>query len=332
MTTIMTRIARALPLTALLVVALATLAAPVLAPNDVSTQFGDYAYAPPTRIRVVDGEGRWHFPFVYPLRLTSRLERLYEEDRSRRIPLTWFSNGRVIGSPEAASPLLLLGGDTLGRDVFARVVHGARISLGVALLAVLGALAIGTVLGGLAGYAGGWIDESLMRLAEFVLVLPTMYVLLALRAVLPLVLPASVVFILTAILLAIVGWPYATRGVRAIVAAERQRDYATAAVALGAGHARVLLRHLLPATSGYLVTQALLLLPAFILAEATLSFAGLGFAEPVPSWGTMLRDAASPSTIADFPWLLAPAAAIVFVVLSLNVAARLRRAPVSVPW
>jgi peptide/nickel transport system permease protein len=329
----MRRVARILPLSALLLVALATLAAPFLAPNDVATQFGDYVYAPPMRIHVVDAEGRWHRPFIYPLRVANRLERRYEEDRSTRVPLAWFSGGRVIDVADPnARPLLLLGGDSLGRDVFARIVHGARMSLGVALLAVLGALAIGTLLGGLAGYAGGWIDESLMRLAEFVLVLPTMYVLLALRAVLPLVLPASVVFTLTAILLAIVGWPYATRGVRAIVAAERQRDYAAAAVALGAGRARVLLRHLLPAAGGFLVTQALLLMPAFILAEATLSFAGLGFAEPVPSWGTMLRDAAQPGTLADFPWLLAPAAAIVLVVLSLNVAAHLRRAPAPLPW
>lgn len=329
----MTRIVRTLPASALLLVGVATVAAPFLAPNDIATQHGDYVFAPPMRVRIVDGDGRWRFPFVYPLRLVSRLERRYEEDRSTRLALVWFSNGRAVDIADAGTrPLLLLGGDSLGRDVFARLVHGARMSLGVALLAVIGALAIGTLLGGLAGYAGGWIDETLMRLAEFVLVLPTMYVLLALRAVLPLVLPAGVVFVLTATLLAIIGWPYATRGVRTIVAAERQRDYAAAAVALGAGHTRVLLRHLLPAAGGFLVTQALLLLPAFILAEATLSFAGLGFAEPIPSWGAMLRDAAAPTAIVDFPWLLAPAAAIVLVVLALNLAARLRRAATPLPW
>ena len=328
----MKRVARVMPLTALAVIAIATLAAPYLAPNDVATQFGDYVYAPPMRVRIVDHEGRWRRPFVWRLRLVNRLERRYEEDRSTRFPLEWFSSGRVVDVADPKGrPLLLLGGDSLGRDVFARIVQGARMSLGVALLAVVGALAIGTLLGGVAGYAGGWVDEALMRFAEFVLILPTIYVLLALRAVMPLVLPAGVVFTLTAVLLAVVGWPYATRGVRAIVAAERQRDYAAAAVALGAGRTRVLMRHLLPATGGFLLTQALLLLPAFILAEATLSFAGLGFPEPIPSWGSMLREAAAPGTIADFPWLLAPAGAIVLVVLSLNVAARLRRATPP-PW
>ena len=116
------------------------------------------------------------------------------------------------------------------------------------------------------------------------------------------------------------GWPIVARGVRAIIASERERDYAMAGVALGAGPARLLLRHLLPAARGYLVVQATLLLPAFILAEATLSYVGLGFPEPVASWGTMLHDASSVRAFADFPWLLSPAVAIFAVVLGLNLA------------
>jgi peptide/nickel transport system permease protein len=302
--------------------ALAAAAAPALAPHSVWEQFADYPNAPPMRIRIVDDAGRWQRPFVYPIALADRLERSYAEDRSRRLPVQWFRGGALVDVGEAEGPLFLLGSDSLGRDVLARLLHGARVSLGVAAVGAIGALLIGALIGGIAGYAGGRADEALMRLADFVLVLPAVYVILALRAVLPLVIEPLQLFVLVSSLLAAVGWPYAARGVRAIVAAERDREYALAARSLGAGHVRLLLRHLLPASKGFLAVQATLLLPAFILAEATLSFVGFGFADPVPSWGTMLRDLTS-GNIADvtrFPWLLTPALAIILVVLAVHLA------------
>jgi peptide/nickel transport system permease protein len=117
-----------------------------------------------------------------------------------------------------------------------------------------------------------------------------------------------------------VGWPFVARGVRGIVAGERDREYVVAARSIGAGHLRVLVRHLLPACSGYLAVQATILLPAFILAEATLSYVGLGFPDSSPSWGTMLMQAADVNVITRFPWVLAPAAAIFAVTLAANVA------------
>jgi peptide/nickel transport system permease protein len=126
------------------------------------------------------------------------------------------------------------------------------------------------------------------------------------------------VFLLLAAIFAVVGAPFLARGVRAIVRAEKQRDYGVAAVSLGASHARVLLRHLLPAARGFIVVEIVLLVPAFIVAEATLSYVGLGFPDPIASWGTMLHDASTVRAFADFPWLLSPAAAMFFVVLGLN--------------
>lgn len=126
------------------------------------------------------------------------------------------------------------------------------------------------------------------------------------------------VFTLVSGILAVVGWPLVARGVRAIVAGEGERDYAFAARALGVGRWRLLVRHLLPAARGFLVTQATLLVPAFILAEATLSFVGLGFPDPATSWGTMLQEAANVAAIADAPWTLSPALAIFLVVLGVN--------------
>jgi peptide/nickel transport system permease protein len=301
------------------VVLAAAVAAPVLSPHAATEEFRAFLFAPPMRPHLIDDSGGWHRPFVHPLRLASRLEQRYEEDRSRRIPLALFSNGVLVSATdETGGPWLLLGADSYGRDIFARILYGARTSLGVAAVALIGALLLGLIVGGLAGYLGGATDEALMRFAEFLLILPTMYVVLVLRAALPLVLPAWVVFALMAGIFALVGWPTVARGVRAIVAAERRREYALAASSLGAGHARLLFRHLLPASFGFVATQATLLLPAFILSEATLSYVGLGFPDPIPSWGSMLQDGAKVTNLADFPWTLSPAAAIFLVVLALN--------------
>ena len=294
--------------------------APVAAPHVMDAHFAGLLSAPPTIVRSAGNDGAWHAPFIYRWQLVDQLEQRYEEDRSARIPLVWLSGGHVVrSSNEEAAPLLLLGADSYGRDVFTRLLFGARTSLGLALTAALGAMLIGVSLGGVAGFAGGAVDEVLMRVTDFVMVLPAIYVALALRAVLPLVLSGSQVFALLAAIFAVVGAPFVARGVRAIVRSETRLDYASAAQALGAGDLRVLVRHLLPSARGFIAVQVTLLVPAFIIAEATLSYVGLGFPDPVASWGTMLHDASTNIRVfADFPWLLSPAAAMFLVVLGVN--------------
>jgi peptide/nickel transport system permease protein len=280
--------------------------APRLAPYDSGRVFAGYPFAPPMRPHVIDDRGAWHAPFAYPIVLADPLERRYVEDRSRTIG--WRSS----------EPWFLLGSDDLARDVFSRVLAGARLSLGVSLLAALIALVIGALIGATAGYAGGRTETWLMRIADLVLVLPVVYVVLALRGVLPLALSPVQIFVALVGVFALVGWPSVARGVRGIVASERQSEYVEAARALGADGRRIITRHLLPATRGFLGVQATLLVPSFIMAEATLSFAGLGFRPPAPSWGAMLQAAASVRTAADTPWLLAPAAAIVATVFVIH--------------
>jgi peptide/nickel transport system permease protein len=294
-------------------------AAPLLAPHATDERFANLLSAPPTVPHVFDVDGVPHAPFIYPWKIVSRLEQRYEQDLSARVPLRWLSGGRLVVSADAARmPLLVMGSDSYGRDVFSRLLFGARVSLALSLVAALGAMLAGGVIGAAAGYLGGTADETLMRATDFIMVLPAMYVALALRAVLPLVLAPSTVFAFLAVIFAVLGAPFVARGVRGIVRTERRLEYAIAAESLGAGHWRMLLRHLLPAARGLLAVEITMLVPAFIVAEATLSYVGIGFADPVASWGTMLQEASNVRTFVDFPWLLSPAAAIFLVVLGLN--------------
>jgi peptide/nickel transport system permease protein len=300
----------------LVAVAGLALAAPVVAPNSFREQFADRAFAPPMSLRVRDAAGL-HAPFVYRQVLEDRLMRRFSEDTAVRVPIRWFAKGRVMSIDDAAGPLLLFGADSLGRDVLARALYGARLSLGVALAGVLGAVLIGAFVGGLAGSMGGRTETLLMLLADFVIVLPGAYLVLVLRGVLPLVLGTAEIFGLMAVLFAVSAWPHVARGVRAIVATERRRDYVEAARATGAGPLRVL-AHVLPATRGFLAVEVALLVPALLAAEATISYLGLGFPEPVASWGTMLQDAASVGVLSTAPWMLMPALALFLVVFAVH--------------
>jgi len=290
--------------TLIVFMALITLAAPMLASHRAGEQIENRGYAPPTRVRIWDHG--FHAPFIRPMTMVDRLRREYRIDQTVRAPLN-----------SSSEPLLLLGGDPLGRDVFSRLVLGARWSLGVTAAGAIGALFLGAIIGGYAGISGGRTDRWLMRFADFILVLPAVYLVLVLRAMLPLVLSTWDVFGLMAALFAFAAWPHVARGVRAIVIVERSRDYVEAARAAGGGRWRVL-GHVLPATRGFLSAELVLLIPALLSAEAAISFLGLGFPEPQPSWGTMLQDAANIRVMTDAPWMLAPAVALFVVVLGVQ--------------
>jgi peptide/nickel transport system permease protein len=300
----------------LLAVTMAAALAPWVASNHPQAQFADRTFAPPMRVHLHDSEG-WHAPFVYRQLMVDRISRTYREDHSARVPLWWFTDGRLVSIPPEAGPLLWCGADALGRDLCARLVNGARLSLGVALLGAFGALLFGAFLGAAAGASGGRLESLVMAVADFVLILPVVYLVIVFRATRPLVIETTEVFVLMAGLFAFAAWPDVARGVRAIVATESRRDYATAARAAGAGPLR-LVKHLLPAAYGFLRIEFVLLMPALLIAESTLSFVGFGFEGTSPSWGGLLKDSETLTAMYSAPWLLLPAVALFVVVLALQ--------------
>lgn len=291
-----------------------------LSPYDPGEQNRDLPYAPPTRLHFVDGSG-FHFrPFVYSSVQTADA---YEEDRALEYPVRFFvrrqsytnsgiaqSNLHLFGVDQMAH-VFLLGTDGYGRDEFSRLLHGGQISLAAGLLATLISLSVGTIAGTVSGYFGSWADESLMGAAELFLSLPWLYFLIGVRAFLPLHLSPAGTFFLLICVIGLIGWARPARLIRGIVLSARARNYVLAARGAGASDVYILRRHILPETFGVLMTQAALLVPQYVAAEATLSFFGLGVGEPVPSWGNMLSVLQQYNVLVSYGWMLAPAGALV---------------------
>jgi ABC-type dipeptide/oligopeptide/nickel transport system permease subunit len=232
-----------------------------------------------------------------------------------RAPLRFLAAGRLL-SGERFMPL---GTDRLGRDLWSRIVYGGRVSLSVGLIGVTISMAIGAFLGGLAGTVGGRVDMLIMRLTEMVMMVPSLYLLLTLAAVLPKNLTSAERYVLIIVVLSTIRWAGLARVIRGMVLSIRERDFVQAAVAAGAGRVRLLWKYILPNTASYLIVAATLQIPGYILGESALSLLGLGIQEPEASWGNLLIDAKSGSAILLAPWLLIPGLFIVLAIVLFNV-------------
>jgi peptide/nickel transport system permease protein len=296
-----------------------------LSPYDVETQNRLLAFAPPSRIHVLDAQGKPGWPFVFNWEPVPGTYTEYREDRSVRYPIRFFIRGapyRFCGiwnfhthlfGTEGRGKIFLLGTDVYGRDQFSRLLYGGRISLSAGLLAAALALSLGVLLGALAGYCGRALDELIMRIAEVFLAVPWFYLLLAARAFLPLHLDSQAVLFLLIALLGGVGWARPARLVRGVVLRAKESDYVFAARGFGASNFYLLRVHILPQVYGLAGTQAALLVPRLIVAEVTLSYLGLGISEPQASWGNMLAGVQNYFVIQFCWWLFAPAIALIFV-------------------
>jgi peptide/nickel transport system permease protein len=204
--------------------------------------------------------------------------------------------------------------------VLSRILHGARLSMTIGLIGVAVSFTIGLVLGGIAGYFGGWIDATVQRLIEIFRSLPELPIWLALSAAVPVNWNSLAVFFMISVILGLLDWPGLARAVRSKFLALREEDYVRAAELMGARPARVIRAHMMPNFMSHLIASASLSIPAMILGETALSFLGFGVRSPLVSWGLMLNDAlrAGLGALEIYPWILAPMIPVILVVLAFS--------------
>ncbi len=291
------------------------------------------SYAPPSNIYLIDKEGKFIKPYTYKWKRIFNKDTLnieYKQDRSHKYYLKFFNKGfeyKFLGlfkcnrhfiGVEDGGELYLLGLDINGRDNFSRILYGGRISLTIGFLALFISFPIGLLYGGISGYTGGIVDNVMMRVAEAIMSIPSFYLLIILAAILPSGMTSSMRFALITVILAFIGWAGFSRVVRGMVLSIKTQDYVKSAVAVGCSKSRIILKHILPQTSSYVIIAMALSVPGFILAESGLSFLGLGIQQPDASWGNMLKEAQEFANIIYRPWLLTPGFLIFIAVLSYN--------------
>jgi peptide/nickel transport system permease protein len=279
----------------------------------------------------IDSSGKFHVrPFVYGKVLADRRWTTYRDDPATMYPVRFFVRGdayKLFGlipskthlfGAEGEGRVFLMGTDQFGRDVFSRLLYGAQISLSIGLAGILLSFALGMLVGGISGYFGGAWDSVIMRSSELIMSVPALYLILSLRAAFPADIPSDRMYMLIVVILSFISWASMARIIRGMVLSIKENDYVTAARALGYGHLRVIIRHILPNTLSFVIIAATISVPGYILGEVALSFLGVGIAEPAASWGNMLKQAQSIRVLTSFPWILAPGYAIFLTVLAFN--------------
>jgi len=251
-------------------------------------------------------EQKRSFPFSAPLQTEPATVRFFVHGYPYRL-FGLFPCDRHLFGVDSPATLFLMGTDGLGRDQYSRMVQASRISLAAAWLPTVLSIAFGLLLGTVAGFYGGFLDNWIMRLGEASLALPRLYLLLAGRAVLPLKLAPGTDYLILIAVVGLLGWARPARLVRGIALAARQRGYVVAARSFGASDAYLIRVHLIPDALTVTITQAVLLAPRYLMAEVTLSFLGLGVDEPSPTWGNMLAAAQHYHVLASYWWMLLPA-------------------------
>ncbi|MGB0387554.1 MAG: ABC transporter permease [Ardenticatenaceae bacterium] len=292
------------------------------------------SYIPPQRIHFIDAEGQFHLmPFTYNQLVEldpTTYEAIWTEDTTARYPITFFVRSweynlfgviptdlHLFGVAPGGT-VYLLGTDKLGRDLWGRACLAGRISLSLSLLAAFIAVFVGSVLGVVSGYYGGWVDSVLQRFVEVVLSFPELPLWMALAAVIPRHWSPLRVFMIMCLIFPLLRWALLAREVRSKVLAYRETDFLLAAKEMGASDARIIFRHLYPNALSHIIVVLTLTIPNLVLAEAFLSFLGIGIQEPLTSWGFMMKNAQSLETLGSNTWILTPVFFIMTAVLGFN--------------
>jgi peptide/nickel transport system permease protein len=305
-----------------------------VAPYGVRETHAQFPRTAPTALHFFDAEGQFHpVPFVYAMTRAMDPKTFTmgtKEDTTKPYPVQFFVRGspytlfglvtsdlHLFGVKEPGK-LFLLGTDTTGRDLFSRILFGAQVSLTVGLFGVVLALLIGTSVGIISGFYGGWLDEGVQRVIEMTLAFPQIPLWLALATLVPPTWSSAQVYFAISIVLSILSWGALARQVRAMVLSLKTSDFVRAAGYANASDARIMYRHLLPSTMSHVLVIATLTIPSMILGETALSFLGLGIKAPLTSWGLLLNEAQSVQVILQLPWLLSPAAFVILTIISFN--------------
>ncbi|MBN1516616.1 ABC transporter permease [Candidatus Sumerlaeota bacterium] len=308
--------------------------------NDPMEKDIDYIFAGPIMPRLNFSDGL-HIRIVQQHTDPITLLKYYSMEPDRTAPLGFFVKGydyRLLGlfpcrthffgvnreKFEAKYPgekvprVMLFGGDKFGRDIYSRILQGGRISLSIGVFAIVISFALGVSIGGVSGYFGGLTDAFIQRSIEIINAFPKLPLWLALGAALPRTWSNLQVYLGITVILSIMGWTGMARVVRGKILSLREEDYAVAAELLGASHARVLFRHLVPGFASHIIVSLTMTIPGMILGETSLSFLGLGLKPPTISWGVMLQDCMSMQIVKNYPWLLLPVGAIIIAVMCFN--------------
>lgn len=303
-----------------------------LAPYNLHSRHIDAIYAPPQAVHIFR-DGSLVAPFVYGRTMEldmDTLQRIYTDNPNDVQPLRFFCSGEPykfwglvearlrLVCPAEGGQMFLLGTDRLGRDVLSRIIYGARISLTIGIFGVVMSFVLGIIIGGLAGYHGGWFDMVVQRVIEVLQSIPSIPLWMALAAIIPVTWSPLLVYVGITVILGMLDWTGLARAVRSKLLSLREEDYVLAARLMGAGSGRIIGRHLVPGFMSHLIASATLTIPGMILGETALSFLGIGLRPPVTSWGILLTEARSVNIIALYPWLMFPVVPVVLVVLAFN--------------
>ncbi|MEQ1871225.1 MAG: ABC transporter permease [Vicinamibacterales bacterium] len=315
---------------------LLALLAPFVAPYSQEEMDRQRYFHPPQGLHWVGerqgGQGGFSLrPFVQPTRLANPATFTYADQTAAGQPIRFFVRGAsysMLGlfdtnvhlfGVDAPGRVYLLGTDSFGRDVLSRLLYGSQVSLTVGLVGIIISFTLGLLLGGVSGYFGGFADTAIMRFTELLLSIPSLYLIIALRGIIPIDLPSQQVYLGIVGILAFIGWAGVARVIRGLVLSLRKSEYVIAAEALGFSRFRIITRHILPNTLSFVIVAATIAVPGYILGEVVLSFLGVGVQEPAASWGNMLNQARSIRALTSFPWLLyVPGTAIFVTVMAFN--------------
>ena len=296
------------------------------APYSPNTSFADKSYHPPN-VRFYQGKAQ-----AQEWRITNSVTWRYARVRDHYSSVKFFGKGEpyllcgiipaqrhFLTTSADEYPVFFMGADNLGRDLFSRIVYGSRVSLTIGFVATFISLALAGLAGGIAGFFGGFADWSIMRTSEFLMLIPTLYLILFLRSLMASNMDSGQSYMMITVILSLVGWPGSARTIRGMVHAIKREEFVLNAKLEMIPSVTIIFRHIIPQTASLLIVSVALSIPGFIMTETVLSYLGLGITDPAVSWGSLIkRDLSTLANLRAFPWLLSPVWFLLGVTLAFN--------------